>query len=50
MLIIDYTLDMFRASGTVKVSNLHSAHTLNVAPQYRKLPHPTLPANILRMQ
>jgi len=26
-------------------SNLHSAHTLNVAPQYCNLPHPTLPAN-----
>jgi len=24
-------------------SNLRSAHTLNVAPQYRNLPHPTLP-------
>ena len=31
-------------------SNLHSAHTLNVAPQYRNLPHPTLPANTLHMQ
>ena len=31
-------------------SNLHSDHTLNVAPQYRNLPHPTLPANTLHMQ
>ena len=31
-------------------SNLHSAHTLNVAPQYRNLPHPALPANTLHMQ
>ena len=31
-------------------SNLHSGHTLNVAPQYRNLPHPTLPANTLHMQ
>ena len=31
-------------------SNLHSYHTLNVAPQYRNLPHPTLPANTLHMQ
>jgi len=29
---------------------LHSAHTLNVAPQYCNLPHPTLPANIPHMQ
>ena len=31
-------------------SNLHSDHTLNVAPQYRNLPHPALPANTLHMQ
>ena len=39
--------------GTVKVaasSNLHSDHTLNVTPQYRNLPHPTLLANTLHMQ
>jgi len=38
----------FAAAATFTVlttySNLHSAHTLNVAPQYRNLPHPTLPA------
>ena len=55
MLIIDNSLDMFRASlcpssGEKSNSNLHSAHTLNVAPQYRNLPHPTLPANTLHMQ
>ena len=30
--------------------NLHSDHTLSVAPQHRILPHPTLPANTLHMQ
>ena len=29
---------------------LHVECTLNVAPQYRNLPHPTLPANTLHMQ
>ena len=31
-------------------SNLHCAHTLNIAPQYRKPPHPALPENTLHMQ
>ena len=71
MLIIDYSLDMFRASlfpssgekatcyciwsvfaGSVGCGRLRYCgdHTLNVAPQYRNLPHPTLPANTLHMQ
>jgi len=45
-----YVVGCEHCEGCSSSSNLHSAHTLNVAPQYRNQPHPTLAANIPHMQ
>jgi len=44
MLIIDYCLDMFRASVKVAAATFTVFTPYNVAPQNRNQPHPTLPA------